>query len=164
MRRPSPGLVPGFDNDNATGVAVDSTFLPVLIGGSTTSEGNPGFETFTTTLENAANAYSPPAQATGTGYIIDGNLLNLSIGDTSVADSANGATMVFHGLPQRRVGARRSAFQLEFERRERPRPIWITMGPAVRHGHDPRRSSHFHDDFQCPLFRKPFTRAIGRFR
>ncbi len=76
-------------------MAVDKTILPVFIGGSITSEGTPGYETFTTSLANATNAFINPAQATGTGYIIDGNLLNLSVGDTSVMDTANGANMVF---------------------------------------------------------------------
>ena len=82
-------------NNNQGGVNVDTLNLPVFVEGTTTAEGAPGFETFTATLANTANAFINPAQATGTSYIIDSNLLNLSVANTSVMETAVGATMNF---------------------------------------------------------------------
>ncbi len=84
-----------FNNNNAAGNAVDKVILPVFVDGSTTAQGPPGYQTFTTTIANATNAFINPAQGTATGYIINGNVLNLSVGDASVMDTANGANMVF---------------------------------------------------------------------
>ena len=51
----------------------DKFTLPVSVTGTTTGEGPPGFETFTTTLTNTQNSYPP--KPTGTAYMIDDNLL-----------------------------------------------------------------------------------------
>jgi subtilisin-like proprotein convertase family protein len=74
----------------------DTLNLPVSVTGSVTPEFNHatlGYETFTASLGNTS-VFSFPAQTTATAYMVDTNLLNLSVGDASVAEgSAVGAMM-----------------------------------------------------------------------
>ena len=59
----------------------------------------PDYETFTATLSNTTETQPQgayPGKPTGTGYIIDSNLLNLSVSDTSVQETPSGANMDFY--------------------------------------------------------------------
>ncbi len=95
--------IPVFSNPNNLQFfkTSDKFPLPVLVPGTTTPEGAPDYETFTATLSNTVNVsvpygvYPPNANATGTAYIIDPNLLNLSVSDTSVQETPTGASMDF---------------------------------------------------------------------
>jgi subtilisin-like proprotein convertase family protein len=79
-------------NNKKLGVNSDSFNLPVQVKGTLSPEGLVGYETFTTFLSNTSVFAD---QDLATGYIVDANLLNFNVSDTSVLETPTGATMKF---------------------------------------------------------------------